>query len=295
MSSIQRQSSPPQEIILVIDHNPKLCERAKKEFPAVRVIENTEDKGASGSKNSGVSAANSRIVAFLDDDAKADIDWLRYLRQEFENSNIVGVGGLTLPLWPQTRPAWFPEEFFWVVGCTHRGMPEEAAPVRNLIACNMAVLKTVFNKVGGFRNGIGPMGSHALGCEETEFCIRVSQVLPNSIWLHQPQAIAWHHVSPARTSWRYFLRRCYGEGKSKALITSFVGSKDGLASERVHAFKNLPIAVLNGVRETVLGKDLFGLVRAGAIIVGLLVTIIGYEMGRLSDLFANRLGHIDLG
>ena len=180
------------------------------------------------------------------------------------------------------RPHWFPEEFDWVVGCTHRGMPQDVAPVRNLIACNMAVRKIVFDQVGGFRNGIGPMGNYALGCEETEFCIRVSQRLLGSIWLHQPLAKAWHHVSLPRSSWRYFLRRCFGEGISKALIIKFIGPKDGLLSERVHAIRNLPKGVLKGIEDTLINKNIYGLLKASAIIVGLIVTISGYLLGRIS-------------
>ena len=93
----------------------------------------------------------------------------------------MGVGGLTLPVWKEPRPAWFPEEFDWVVGCTYRGMPESREPVRNLLGGNASFRREAFERSGGFQNGIGrSAGKRPLGCEETELCIRVSQQLPGS-------------------------------------------------------------------------------------------------------------------
>src|SRR5439155_54307 len=76
------------------------------------------------------------------------------------------------------RPTWHPPEFGWVVGCSYRGLPVEPAPVRNLIGCNMSMRRELFDAVGGFTHGIGRIGTIPLGCEETEWCIRVRQRFP---------------------------------------------------------------------------------------------------------------------
>jgi glycosyltransferase involved in cell wall biosynthesis len=281
VESVLRQSTPPREIIVVIDHNPRLLERVRAYFRGVIAVENKGLRGASGSKNTGVAAATGRVVAFLDDDAAVAPDWLEQLVVEFDNPNVVGVGGMTAPRWTGKKPKWFPEEFYWVVGCTHRGMPETTAPVRNLIACNMTVRRQVFDEIGGFRSGIGPMGGHALGCEETEFCIRLSQRCRQKMWLHKPQARAYHHVPAGRANWRYFVRRCYGEGRSKALVVRFVGTEDGLVSERTHTLRTLPRGVARGLADTVLRGDLAGFARACAIVVGLAIAMLGYLTGLL--------------
>lgn len=280
--SVQSQTSSPREIIVVVDHNPDLLERVRTHFPGVVGVENMELRGASGSKNSGVATAKSSIVAFLDDDAAAAPDWLEQLVVEFDDPDVIGVGGMTKPRWAGERPAWFPEEFYWVVGCTHRGMPETTARVRNLIACNMAVRRQVFDEIGGFRSGIGPMGGRALGCEETEFCIRASQRWPQKVWLYKPQARIYHQVPANRARWRYFFSRCYGEGQSKALVTQFVGVVDGLSSERAHALQTLPQGIVRGITDTLLRHNPAGLVLAGAIILGFTLATAGYLVGTAS-------------
>jgi cellulose synthase/poly-beta-1,6-N-acetylglucosamine synthase-like glycosyltransferase len=111
----------------------------------------------------------------MDEDATAAPDWLERLTHGYDSDEVLGVGGTIDPLWLTGRPAWFPAEFDWVVGCTYRGLPETANRVRNLIGCNMSFRREVFQQVGGFRSGIGRIGLRPVGCEETELCIRLNQ------------------------------------------------------------------------------------------------------------------------
>ena len=69
-----RRPCPPREAIVVVDHNLDLLALATAWLPGVRVVQNGEC-GASGGMNSGV-AAGGDVVAFLDDDAVAPLDWL---------------------------------------------------------------------------------------------------------------------------------------------------------------------------------------------------------------------------
>jgi GT2 family glycosyltransferase len=279
VSSIHQQNTPPREIIVVIDHNPHLLEQVQMHLPSVIALENSGPQGLSGTRNSGIAKAQGALIAFLDDDALAEPDWLVQLSRHCEDSQVLGVGGVVEPVWLDKRPVWLPEEFYWVVGCTYRGLPETAQAVRNPIGANIAFRREVFETVGGFRSGIGRVGKYPVGCEETELCIRAHQQWPERIFLYQPQATVFHRVPGNRTSWRYFCARCYAEGLSKAVVTRYVGVKDSLASERTYTLRTLPKAIMRNSRDVLFRADLTGLLRAGAIVVGLAVTVIGYFMG----------------
>lgn len=287
IDSARHQHLPPDEIILVIDHNPALLARARAELDGVTVVENSEPQGLSGSRNSGLAVAQGTWVAFLDDDASAEADWLAKLHARCLDPLVMGTGGAVDPLWLSQRPRWFPEEFYWVLGCSYRGLPETLTTVRNLYGGCTCIRKDVFDVVGGFRHGIGRVGSIPKGCEETELCIRAHQRWPEKVFLYEPAARIHHQVPAARATWRYFRSRCYGEGLSKAAIARFVGARDGLATERSYTLRTLPQGVWRGIGDALLRRDASGLGRAAAIVVGLLATTAGYLVGSTQQTLAH--------
>jgi GT2 family glycosyltransferase len=280
--SAHGQSVQPREIIVVVDHNPTLLERVHAEVPYVIAVENQEARGLSGARNSGIAAATGAVIAFLDDDGVAAPDWLEHLLAAYATPEVIGVGGPVEPLWRHGRPPWFPAEFDWVVGCTYRGLPAVAAPVRNLIGCNMSFRREVLEAVGGFRSGIGRVGTDPAGCEETELCIRVGRRWPSKALLYEPCARVQHRVTARRARWSYFRARCFAEGLSKALVAQAVGAGDGLASERTYTLRTLPRAAVRGVADGLRG-DPSAMGRAGAIMAGLALTTAGYLMGTVTE------------
>ena len=281
ITSVQQQRIPPQEIIVVIDHNDDLLAQVRETCPEVVAIPNQGTRGLSGARNTGVAAASGDVVAFLDDDARADIAWLEHVRAHYLRADVLGVGGAVLPDWAGGRkPAWFPVEFLWVVGCSYRGQPTSLQPVRNLIGANMSYRRDALRTAGPFREGIGRVGLRPMGCEETELGIRVLNAFPAEQVLYDPAAIVWHRVPRSRMGPRYFLQRCYAEGLSKALVVQLVGQQSGLSSERTYTFRVLPRGVFRGLRAGVYGH-IGGFGRAAAITAGLAATTLGYVMGRL--------------
>lgn len=281
ISSVQHQTITPHETIVVIDHNDDLLALVRETFPGILAIPNRGTRGLSGARNSGVATAGGDIVAFLDDDARADPTWLAHFREHYLRDDVLGVGGAVLPDWAGGRkPAWFPVEFLWVVGCSYRGQPTSLQPVRNLIGANMSYRLAALRTAGPFREGIGRVGLRPMGCEETELGIRVLNAFPGDQVLYDPAAIVWHQVPRSRMGPRYFLQRCYAEGLSKALVVQLVGQQSGLSSERAYTFRVLPRGVLAGLCAGVTGR-IGGFGRAAAIITGLAATTLGYVVGRL--------------
>lgn len=281
VESLRQQVALPREVIVVIDHNPSLLELARTQLPGVIVTENREPAGLSGARNSGIALAQGTFVAFLDDDAVAEPDWLLELYRLCANPKILGAGGAVVPHWIGTRPAWFPEEFYWVLGCSYRGLPRSLSPVRNPYGGCNCMRRDIFAVVGGFRNGLGRIGTLPMGGEETELAIRAKRHWPQHIFLYEPRAKIHHRVDASRTTWRYFLARCYAEGLSKAAIAQVAGADLGLASERSHVLRTLPLGVLRGLGDALLYSDPNGFLRAMAIVVGLIWTIAGYVRGML--------------
>ncbi|HLL78181.1 MAG TPA: glycosyltransferase family 2 protein, partial [Ktedonobacteraceae bacterium] len=237
ITSVQQQSMPPHEVIVVVDNNSALAERLRAQFANITIVENVGMRGISTARNVGVALASGDIVAFMDDDAIAEWDWLTQVARHYDDPRVIGVGGNVLPAWTGERPRWFPEEFDWVVGCSYRGLPWQASPVRNFIGCNMSFRREVFPVVKGFQEELGRVKAHPVGCEETDLCIRVGRRWPDKILLYEPQAVVRQVVPASRENWRYFLSRCFFEGRSKAHLAKLVGSRAGLSAERAYALR----------------------------------------------------------
>ena len=312
LHSLVDQARRPDQVVVVVDHNDELHDRVcdlaadlaagraagvdgaaadgagadagaidALDGPiAIDVVANAGQRGLSGARNTGVAAATGDVIAFLDDDASAHPGWVADLLAGYRDPDVWGVGGAADPDWGGDAPAWFPAEFGWVVGCSYTGQPEQPAPVRNFLGCNMSFRREVFDEVGGFREGIGRVGTKPVGCEETELCIRLRQAHPEARLVYDPAVRVRHRVSADRHAFAYFRARCAAEGRSKAQVTDEVGAGDALATERAYTTRVLPAGVARGLRDAARG-DRSGARRAGAIAVGLVWTAAGYAAARL--------------
>jgi GT2 family glycosyltransferase len=285
VASVRAQTVAAHEIVMVIDHNPALLNRAAAELSDVRVIANTGARGLSDARNSGVQATTGEVVAFLDDDARAAPDWLAVLADAYGDPAVIGAGGFAEPSWDAGRPGWFPEEFDWVVGCSYRGMPESTAAVRNVLGCNMSFRREAFELAGSFSPMVGRVGARPVGGEETEFCIRLAASSPERVIVYEPTARVLHRVPAARGRWSYFRSRCIAEGVSKAVVARLSpGGGRALTTERRYVTHTLPAAVARGLAAAVMRRDPQGPARAAAVIAGLLLTTAGYLAGRTGPL-----------
>jgi GT2 family glycosyltransferase len=277
VESLRRQSRPAEQVVLVSDHNPALLARARSAFPDVLSVGNAGAKGLSGARNTGVSVATGDIVAFLDDDAAACVEWVAHLLDAYRDDAVIGVGGTVVPAWKAPRPTWFPDEFLWVVGCSYAGLPTTRARIRNPIGANMSFRRAVFAAAGGFDPTMGRLGKDAAGCEETEFSIRAHTSLPGARIVMEPAAVCHHNVPADRVTRTYFRRRCRAEGRSKALVSRLAGQDEALESERGYVLRTLPKGVLRGVWD-LMGGDRSAGARAWAIVEGLTLTAVSYAV-----------------
>jgi GT2 family glycosyltransferase len=289
VESVRAQTLAPAQTIVVIDGDQELERRAFAELEGVEVVRNSHDPGLSGGRQTGAEHARGSILAFLDDDAVADRDWLERLAEAYLDPMVLGVGGAIEPAWEQPPPRWFPPEFNWVVGCSYVGMPASTQRVRNVIGANMSMRAAVLAQAGAFdpRLGRAP-GAKALSgsAEETELCIRAARAQPGHYWIYEPRARVVHAVPPQRGTWRYFARRCAVEGTAKAMLSCIAGADDGLSSERAYVRSVLPRALRRELAGAVRGRR-DGLARALAITAGLAITAAAY--GRTRWMSAGRL------
>jgi hypothetical protein len=280
IASVRGQSIPVADIVLVIDHSPRLQARAARELDGVTVIANRYAKGLCGARNTGIATASGDIVAFLDDDAAAAPDWLAALLAPYSDPAVLGVRGRVVPDWRSGRPGWFPAEFDWVVGCSYRGLPSGRAPVRNFIGANISLRRSLLLESGGFATSQGRIGTQPPGYQEAELSMRVQRDYPGGLHLYEPGALVRHRVPASRGTWSYFVSRCYSEGVSKATMSGLSGTSRASAAEKSYLHSTIPRGIARYLVQAVRGQP-GSLATMGALLVGVFLTGFGYTVGRV--------------
>lgn len=267
--SVEAQTRPPEELLVVVDGDEFLALHVQAALPGRRVECLGENRGVSVARTTGARQLDTDLVVFLDDDAVADPGWLAGLLLPLHEHDVLGVSGRSLPVFEGRRPAWLPDEFLWALGCSYRGMPTVATRVRNFYGGCAVVRRSVFLEVGGYDPAAGHHGDRPGGGEEADFCLRASAVT-GGVFAFQPGAVIHHHVPRSRLTLRYLTRRCFSEGVAKARMARRL-PPGALDAERSFA-RALPAAVGRALLHPSRAPQAVGLVTASAaVLLGLLV------------------------
>ena len=280
IKSIKKQTLSPKEIIVVLDPDKNLVSYYKKHLDSSVKLLISESFGLSFARNSGVRNSTSTFIAFIDDDALADANWLNNIVEDFSDSTVIGIGGRIIPVWPGKDPDWFPEELFWIVGCSYKGLPTEKEPIRNPIGCNMAFRRSAFDNVGLFNDTTGRIGNKLMGHDDTEFGIRATNKLSGTKIIYDINAVVYHKVAINRANLKYVCRRSYSEGFSKAFLSNYLFTKrTNLKLEKNYllmVLRNRAASILNGKFAMVDAKQLI------VLFTSLLSVLLGYLNGKYS-------------
>lgn len=276
IDSVAAQPGDP-EVVLVIDNNPSLLERARERWPHLLVMPNAGPRGLSHARNTAIARATGELLVFLDDDAAGREGWLAALVAPFADPAVLATGGVARPLWPAKAPAVIPDELGWIVGCSFAGQAQ-GTDIRNVMGCNMAFRAAPLRAIGGFETSLGRVGRLPLGAEETDACIRLRAANPTSRIAFAAGAVVDHTVTPERARWGYVIERSYAEGISKAAMARRLGGA-ALSTESDYVRKVLPRALWRELRQ--------GRIAGAAALIGSLGAAgVGYIRGRVRKVVA---------
>jgi glycosyltransferase involved in cell wall biosynthesis len=188
-------------VIVVNDGSKDNLADIVREYP-VKLI-NIKNGGLSNARNTGMYNAKGDILAYIDDDAYPDPDWLRYLAYAYLTSDHGCIGG----------PNIAPSDDGFIATCVANapGGPvhvlESDEIAEHVPGCNMSFRKDALMKIGGF----DPVYRNA--GDDVDVCWRI-QKSGRTIGFH-PSAVVWHH---RRNSFKAYWKQQKGYGKAEALL-----------------------------------------------------------------------------
>ena len=222
-------------------------------FPARCVEEHTA--GASAARNRGIDETDGDIVAFVDDDVCVAPQWLGALLNTFEEYGADLVQGRIVLDWQGAqRPSWWSEDFEWILARKDFGDQVIQLHDRGKAAsANLAFRRSVFDKVGRFLTGIGPIGNQQLRGEDSDLVERSLDA--GMRFYYCPGAAAEHWLGAHRITADYLCDVARGNGCAYALMKKkFTGPRGvvTLVHNAVFMLRKLVIEVwhrLKGDRE----------------------------------------------
>jgi GT2 family glycosyltransferase len=192
---------PDYEVIVVDDGSSDATASIAADY-GFHVI-STENRGLSNARNTGWQAASGEIVAYLDDDASPDPDWLRFLATAFLEGGYAGVGGPNVP--PLDSPP--------TAACVAHapGNPNHVLlsdrEAEHIPGCNFAFRREALEAVGGFDSRFRVAGDDVDICWELrERGLRLG---------FSPTAMVWHR---RRGSVGAYWRQQRGYGRAEAQL-----------------------------------------------------------------------------
>ena len=221
VNSLLNQSYKDIEIIVVVDGNDELYGEVLRHRNLIGrdviVLLNETNLGLSKSRNRGIEASSGDVIAFFDDDAVANEDWIKELVRMYDEYDAIAAGGKLIPMWVDGKMDFLPEEYYWLIGATHKGFSSGVAEVRNTFGSNISFKSDVLKSLGGFRGEMGIKGSGVLQGEETEMCVRMRQKFGKGV-MYNPDAIVHHKIFTERTKVKFLLKRAFWQGYSKRMM-----------------------------------------------------------------------------
>lgn len=220
VESVLAQTHDDIEVVLVIDGNENLFNRVWRDFADREEVVlhcNDENQGVSYSRTKGAEIASGEIVAFIDDDATAESDWIEQLLVVYKKTGAIAVGGDVVPDWQTEKPDFFPAEFYWLVGCVEPGFAEDGEEVRNTYGSNISYQREQFLKLGGYDPNTGRKGDKHLQAHEAPVGIRLRNEFGRGM-IFTKDAIVHHKLFDYRSEFSWLVSRSFWQGYSKRVM-----------------------------------------------------------------------------
>lgn len=203
-----------------------------------------EKQGSAHARNRGWAEAKGEIIAYIDDDAKTTADWAEKIIKNFESVNPkpVAVGGQVFPWYEDTPPKWFTDEFeirTW--GKESRFLKKN----ESFVTMNTAVLRSMFEKYGGFNPEYGPIFDTPRMGDDTEFFYRIYEKEPY-LW-YDPGLTVYHWTPKSRMKASYRFKRAVKNGEALAAMRNrkfFSFSYAKYFAGLIYSLAKFPFAVI---------------------------------------------------
>ena len=187
---------------------------ARSGAPSIRYL-HVAEPGKSCAVNAALRLAAGDILLFTDDDVLPEPQWIDRMVDALESTGADFAAGRIVPRWEAPPPSWISPPLYGVLAIPENGgerLPIALDSTRVMpIGANMAVRRTVVNRIGGLRADLGKLEGTLRTGEDHEFFLRMLEAGFRGVY--EPTAVVHHWVPRARLHRGYFRRWLYQNGQ----------------------------------------------------------------------------------
>lgn len=219
INSIINQINEQNDIeIIIVDNNSndgtkKLIENYNINFINYHLETN---QGLSFARNKGIKESKGKYLAFVDDDATINKNWLESLLKHINKKSHNHIyGGPIYPNFEIDCPEWIDKEYFKRIFKKTDGYLNNLVAQDGFSGGNMCIPKSVFEKIGFFNTNLGMIGNELGLGEESELFFRIYNKLDN-IKLYNINEMSINHFEA-----KFKLEKQYLKKRIKLSSTQF--------------------------------------------------------------------------
>lgn len=209
------------EIIIVDDGSPQSLESIISDFqPLINVkLIKQENSGPATARNTGVSQAQGKYIAFIDDDCEVTPSWLSIFADGFQQNPNAILGGYTINKLTKNIYSEASQKLVDYLYRYYNCVPDKA---KFFTSNNFVISKVIFEKIGGF-NTTFPLAA----AEDRELFDRLYNQGYQMIYLKDAQVEHSHYLT-LKTFWQQHVN--YGKG---AKYFHYIKAKKNLTTIKI--------------------------------------------------------------
>ncbi len=205
--------------VIVVDNNStdkttEVTQEYCKKYNNFRYILETK-LGLSNARNRGWEEAKGEYIAYIDDDAKAEICWVENIIKRINEFKPDIIGGKILPWYLDNPPKWYKDELEIRAFGDDGWLDVKKYPF-GFSGANMIIKKTVLKELNGFSSNFGMVGNKLVMGEESEFFYRA--INKGFLLYYNSAIVVYHAVTNKNYTILNFIKRAYSSGIGIALI-----------------------------------------------------------------------------
>jgi GT2 family glycosyltransferase len=178
------------------------------------------EPGKSHALNRAIAALTDGWLTFVDDDHRIAADFFQAIYEgHLRYPEATLLCGRVIPDWDGREPAWVHDKGryrIYPLPVPNFQLGGEPLIVESTMSIpgggNLAVARSVFERIGGFATELGPRGHDLGGSEDTDFVLRALGQGERLQYL--PDMLQYHYVDLKRLTLGYLLRKGYQRSRS---------------------------------------------------------------------------------